>query len=77
MDWTVNDAFAGIVASVIEAVNAEVPDEDTRVRIYTKALIAFERADWSIKSYSESVHLDPSVYRAVHALHPEWFENSR
>lgn len=62
-----------VFKGVIEAVKADVPDEEARVRIYTKAITAFDDADWD--SQGECIGLDPAYDRALRALSPYLFED--
>ena len=65
MGWSSGSAVMG---GIIEAVKANVPDEETRVRIYRKVIDVLSDLDWDTKD--ECLGDDPAYDKIYNEMYP-------
>lgn len=70
MGWS---SATGIMDEIIKAVKKNVPDVNTRKKIYKPIVLALESEDWDTQD--ECLDQDLAFDEVMRELHPNWFED--
>jgi hypothetical protein len=67
MGW---DGGSSLMDDIMDGMKKEIPDEETRVKVYKHIIKSMEMCDWDTQD--ECVGRDPAFDKALKELHPEW-----